>query len=114
MFTEDPKILAKKILKFEESTRKSGEYQKRLEDEIIALKKQLKSKAEIEELLKLELMKTKRNYNSLQSSYQKLNHDYLNLLDLLRSKTAKKQELSRSLRSLESQLSEQVLSKSNI
>jgi hypothetical protein len=50
----------------------------------------------------------------LQSSYQKLNHDYLNLLDLLRNKTAKKQELSRSLRSLESQLSEQVLSKSNI
>lgn len=113
MLTEDPKILARKILKFEESTRKSGEYQKKLEDEILSLRKQLKNKAEVEELLRLEVMKTKKNYNSLESSYHKLNNDYITVIDTLRYKISRKKEISNSLRLLQCQLSEEILLKSN-
>ncbi|OMJ94728.1 hypothetical protein SteCoe_2070 [Stentor coeruleus] len=113
MLTEDPKLLARKVLKFEESTRKSGQYQKKLEDEIASLKKQLKNKAEVEELLRLEVMKIKKNYNSLESSYNKLNNDYITIIDTLRYKISRKKELSKSLRLLNCQLSEEILSKSN-
>jgi archaellum component FlaC len=113
MQTDDPKILAKKILKFEELTRKSGEVQKKLEDELSTLKKQLKNKQEVEEIMKQEIIKTKQNYRCLQNSYSKLNHDYLTLMDLMRDKKVKRQELSRSLRNLQMQLSDEQIQKSN-
>jgi DNA repair exonuclease SbcCD ATPase subunit len=109
---EDSKVLARKIIKFEELTKKSGEYQKKLEDEIKSLKSQLKHKTEIEELLKLEISKTKRNFNSLQSAYSKLNHEHLTLLDKNRIGKCKKQELSQSLRMVESRLYDEQMEKS--
>lgn len=109
---EDSKVLARKIIKFEEITKKSGEYQKKLEDEIKSLKSQLKHKTEIEEILRQEVSKTKKNFNSLQNAYSKLNHDYLTLLDKNRISKTKKKELSKSLRSVESQLYEEQMEKS--
>ena len=54
---EDPKILARKIVKYEEIIKKSADYQKKLEDDLIYTTKQLKNKIEVEELLKIELSK---------------------------------------------------------
>lgn len=113
MLQEDSKILARKILRFEEMTKKSGEYQKKLEDEIKTLKRQLKNKCEIEELLRHEVQNTKRNFNSLQSAYQKLNHEHLTLLDKFREGKNKKKELSKSLKNTESQLYNEQMEKSN-
>lgn len=109
---EDPRVLARKIIKFEDLTKKSGEYQKKLEDEVLALKKQLKNKLEQEELMKQEIMKTRRNYNSLKASYQKLNDEYLGIVDQLNDKKTKKREMSKSLKSLELQLTNETLLKS--
>lgn len=106
-------MLARKIIKFEEITKKSGEYQKKLEDEIKNLKTQLKNKLEIEQILRQEVSKTKKNLNSLQTAYSKLNHDYLTLLDKTRIGKSKKNELSKSLRTIESQLYEEQMEKSN-
>lgn len=113
MLFEDSKVLARKIIKFEEITKKSGEYQKKLEDEIKNLKTQLKNKLEIEQILRQEVSKTKKNLNSLQTAYSKLNHDYLTLLDKTRIGKGKKNELSKSLRTIESQLYEEQMEKSN-
>jgi uncharacterized protein (DUF2132 family) len=113
MLFEDSKVLARKIIKFEEITKKSGEYQKKLEDEIKNLKTQLKNKLEIEQILRQEVSKTKKNLNSLQTAYSKLNHDYLTLLDKTRIGKSKKNELSKSLRTIESQLYEEQMEKSN-
>jgi len=112
MIKEDAKILARKILHFEDLTKKSGEYQKKLEDEIKSLKRQLRGKCEVEELLRHEVQLTKRNFNSLQSAYQKLNHDHLTLLDKFRQGKNKKKELSKSLRITESQLYNEQMEKS--
>ena len=112
IINEDPKVLAKKILKYEEIIRKSGEYEKKIEDELVLVKKQLKNKAENEELMRLEILKGKRNYNSLKASYQKLNDEYLTIVDQLREKKSKKKQLSLSFANLEIKLSDEILSNS--
>ena len=112
IINEDPKVLAKKILKYEEIIRKSGEYEKKIEDELVLVKKQLKNKAENEELMRLEILKGKRNYNSLKASYQKLNDEYFTIVDQLREKKSKKKQLSLSFANLEIKLSDEILSNS--
>lgn len=109
---EDSRVLARKILKYEEMIRRSAEYQKKIEDELISTKKQLKIKLETEELMRQEISKSKRNYVSLKSSYQKLNDEYLAVVDQLREKKAKKKDLSISFRSLEAKLTDEITSKS--
>ena len=66
-----------------------------------------RDKIEVEELLKIELSKWKKDCNSLKSSYQKLNDDYLTVIDLLRDKKAKKAEVTRLLKLLEIKLSDE-------
>ena len=110
---EDPKVLARKIIKSEDIIKRSGEYQKKLEDEIFALRKQLRGKLEQEEIMKQEISKTKKNYNSLKTSYQKLNDDYLTIVDILNDKKARKKEISKTLRSVEAKLSDEIVSRSN-
>jgi chromosome segregation ATPase len=101
MHNEDPKLLAKKIIKLEDMTRKSGEVQQKLEDELVYLRKQLSLKQTSEELLKSELKKTKHNYHALQAAYTKLSHEYLCLSDLMREKKHKRHELTRSLKTMQ-------------
>ena len=111
MYAEDPRILAKKILKYEEIVKKSGEIQKKLEDDLLAAKKQLKCKNEAEEIMKLEILKTKKNYNSLKTSYEALNHEYITLVDLMRQKKDKIKELKENMNSTEKLLLEEKISK---